>query len=471
MRLLRSLPFRRTLLPAALATVALCAGLAVSAVAADGPAAPAQPAARAADSRAATAPDPAGATGPIHTRAIDASHPAAAAPAPAAKWYDNFTLSGTVFFDYAYYAKTGFGPQFLTQMNQEGPGNNGFNSFDLNRTYLNFIFNPNGAIMARVTPNIYRQVDGSTASQAYGSNGQIGASNNGNLGFRLKYAYVQFNHPFAGSGTFGKDVVAIGQTTEPLVDWEEALFAYRYIALTPWNYLSLSSTYVGAHVHGPVMANGREILDYDLGVFNDTSFHHIETTKQKSYMGRLTWYPAGTSADRTGFGLTAFDDRYGTNNNIFAGIASFQSTDKNYELAGEVDLGQNAFSASNLFSGVGPTSTGAFANWNTNVVSSVFSGETRQRGYDVFGHARLGSSPATFVFLFQNFQPNIHVASDPLDFDRLVLGVSFKVNKNLDMAITSQNILYTQAQETFNGQAGAVPTNTNAIILAGQYNF
>lgn len=487
----------RRLRPSPLFTLALCAGLAVSALASHGPGDPARPEQPAATTK--TAPVAGASKGVDAARHISvtsapegtapavvpapSTSTAAAAPASAASsaWYNNVQLTGQVFFDYAYYAKTGFGPQFLTQMNQEGPGNNDFNSFDVTRAYVNVLINPKGAISARITPNIYRQVDNSGA-EPYGNGAQIGSSSNGNLGFRLKYAYVQFNHLFTGSDAFSKDAVTIGQTTNPLVDWEEALWGYRYIALVPWNYLSLSSTYVGASLHGPIMRNDRAVLDYDVGVFNETSFHHIEKAKGKSVMGRLTWYPLGTKVDRTGFGLTVFDaagasnvspDTASTRNNTFAALAHYTTTDKAYGVAAELDMGENAFGAGNLFSGVGPVTTAGapYANWNTNVVSNVLSGETRQRGYDFFGHARLGHTPATFVFFFQHFQPNIHVANDPLDFDRLVLGVSFHVNKNLDLAVSNQNLFYTQPQGTYNGVANAVPSNTNAIMLNAQYNF
>lgn len=406
-----------------------------------------------------------------------------AAPAASAKqsdpWYDHVKLSGLFYGDYSYYTNTGFGPQFLTQMNQEGPGNGGFNSFDITRTYLNFFFTPNSAVTLRVTPNIYREVS-PTGGQSFGSGAQIGNSSNGNLGFRLKYANITFNHPFAGNSTFGKDKITFGQTTDPLVDWEEGLFGYRFIALTPWNYLSLSSTYVGADVHGPIMLNGREYFDYMVGVYNETSFHHIEASQSKSVMGRISWYPMGTDKDRTGLALTLFDAAGDSNappdashqpNNTFAGIVSYQTHDKGYLVAGEFDLGENAFGAGNLYSGVGPAAGGPYADWNTQVVGTILSGQTRQRGYDFFGHARIGHTPFTLVGFFQEFQPNIHVSNDPIDFQRIVGALAYKYNKNLTLAFSSQNLVYTQTQGAFNGVANAVPTNTNALMLNVQYGF
>jgi hypothetical protein len=399
-------------------------------------------------------------------------------------------LGATFYGDYAYYAKTGYGPQFLTQLNQAGPGNDGFNSFDITRTYINFFYSPTDAITLRFTPNIYRQV-GSASAVAYGQNSQISSSLNGNLGFRLKYAYVDFNHPFKGSEAFGKDKLTIGQTTNPLVDWEEGLYGYRYVNLTPWNYLSLSSTYVGATIHGPIMFNGKEYLDYHLGAFNNASFHSIEENDKKQVMGRLTWYPVGTTSDRTGFGLTgfwdygygsAFPDSVETPLYRVAILGHYQTHDKGYLIAGEYDLGRNAFGTGNMFSGVGPTSGGLYGDFSTLASAILAGGHTRQQGYDFFGHARLGSagSPWALFGMYEYFQPNTNVNNNPLDFHRIVGGISYKYNKYLEFALDSQNLMYSHGQFTFPANElpsittpipNAVPTDTNAIFFNVLFNY
>ncbi|HKW88018.1 MAG TPA: hypothetical protein VJN21_04605 [Candidatus Acidoferrales bacterium] len=390
-------------------------------------------------------------------------------------------LGATFFGDYTYYNDTGFGPQFLTQENQEGPGNSGFNSFDVTRTYINFIYSPNEMVTLRVTPNIFRQVDGTSGAIANGNGAQIGGSTNGNLSFRLKYAYVDFNQLFKNSEAFKKDKITFGQTQQPLTDWEEGLSGYRYTYLTPWNYLSLSSTYVGARLHGPIERNGKEYLDYDLGVFTTASFHAIEQNDKKQVMGRLTWYPVGTKSDRTGFGLTVFED-YGYNTklpsqtstplNRLAVFAHFQSHDKGYEIVGEYDLGRNSFSAGNLFSGAAPVAGGPFdagggANDVGTVAGTVLAGDTtRQQGYAFFGHARLGHSPFTLWGIYHYFQPNTKFAgTDPLDFSRTIGGISYHVNKYFDFSVGDENFHWLHPQ----GMAGA--EDTNAIALWTQFNF
>lgn len=411
---------------------------------------------------------------------------------------DKIKIGATFFGDWAYYSKTGFGPQFLTQMNGEGPGNDGFNTFDVTRTYLNVLYTPTDSVTFRLTPNIYRAINTSAGAQADGSGAQIGSSNNGNLTFRLKYAYLQFNHPFKGSSAFGKGNIRLGQTMNPLVDWEEGLYGYRFVNLTPWNYLSLSSTYVGAQVNGPIMVNGKEYVDYQIGVFNTASFHAIEQNDKKQIMGRMTFYPFGTHADRTGLGFTIFEN-YGYNTktpdtkstplNRLAILGHYQSANKRYLIAGEYDLGRNAISTGQMFSSAGPTSTGSYA-WLNSLATALLAGDkTRQEGWSVFGHAALGKSPFAVFGMVHGFDPNTKIQlPNPLNFIRTVAGVSYQYNKYLTFAVDDQNLNYRTSQydmtaaqiATFssslaatypNGIPSVVPGGTNAIMINAQFTY
>lgn len=434
---------------------------------------------------------------PASTAAVSST--AAASPVPAAaKAQTNdelgplatqkIKLGVTFFSDYAFYNKTGFGPQFITQINQPGPGNDHFNSFDVTRAYLNFFYTPNDKVTLRITPNVYRQVDGTTSGIGNGAGAQMPSSSNGNLSFRLKYAYVQFNKLFAGNGAFAKDHIVIGSETNPLVDWEEALSGYRYVYLVPWNYLSLSSTYVGAKIEGPIEFNGKEFLDYSFGVFDTASFHSIEQNDKKQVMLRLTWYPFGTTTDRTGFFITGFEN-YGYNTKTpdtrstpldrVAALASYQTHSKSAQINFEYDWGRNAISTGNLFSGAvpsaapyttGPLGIGA-------VASSVLAGDrTQQRGFIFFGHYRLGNSPFALFGLYEYFQPNTNFipaayggggifTKDPIDFQRIVGGISYHYNAHLDLSVQDSNFQYVHPQ----GAVGA--TDTNAIFLNMQFNY
>ena len=91
------------------------------------------------------------------------------------------------------------------------------------------------------------------------------------------------------------DKFTFGQQQNPLVDWEENLWGFRYTALTPWNYLSLSSAQVGAAMKGPIKFNETQYADYDFGVYDDASYHALEQSAYKQVMGRVTVNPFGAA--------------------------------------------------------------------------------------------------------------------------------------------------------------------------------
>src|SRR6516165_6141902 len=125
-----------------------------------------------------------------------------------ANWQDKFRI-GTLFFgDYRFYSLTGFQPQELENVNNPGPGNNNFNSFDISRIYTNLFFFPTKDWLFRFTPELYKtngcnsntcsDTIGRTAQTGTGTTlpapAQTGVSTNldGDLGLRLKYAYLQY---------------------------------------------------------------------------------------------------------------------------------------------------------------------------------------------------------------------------------------------------------------------------------------
>jgi hypothetical protein len=391
-------------------------------------------------------------------------------------------LGFTMYGDWGMYYNTGFGPQFFTQINQPGPGNDNFNSFDINRTYINFRYTPtSGAYTIRFTPNIYRQLAHETAV-ANSSVSAVGASGNGNLTLRMKYAYIEFNHPFAGSEAFGKDKITIGQQTNPMIDWEEAFYGYRFTSLVPWNYLSLSSTHAGISVHGPIMSGGKQYLDYAVGVFNSGSFHNQEQAAEKQVMARVSFYPMGATSKFGGLGFTGFVD-YGyanaapdmPNHSLYRTAFLGHYWSKHFAIAGEYDYGKNAFSKGNLFSGSGPLDafglgTTQYAGLNS-IAGSILSLGSQQRGFDFLGHVDIPNSPFSIFGLYEYFQPNVNVGNNPLDFQRVVAGIAYKYDAHLRFALDSQNLIYTHSQFTFNGIPNAVPNNTNALFANVELNF
>ena len=418
------------------------------------------------------------------------------------RWFKKISVGTLIYGDYGFWSHTGFGPQFLTQQVWPGVGNNAFNEFSISRGYLDFKFTPTDDFLARVTPNIYTQINtGTTCTNAkstpkctassgdqVGLNTGWGQTVDGDLGFRLKYAYIDYNTFFQkvlAVNSMREDKITFGQQQNPLVDWEENLWGYRYTALTPWNYLSLSSTQVGLAIKGPIKFNETQYADYDFGVYDDASFHAIEQSSYKQVMGRVTINPLGAKSRYDSLGITGFYD-YGYPNkaadvqqgghslttSITAGDAHIMRMSVllhytanpadfagwGWGLIGEWDYGNNAFSQSNLYSGSGPSDFvgipsvgGAFTGWNAMTKALLGTGQTHQMGWDVLGHLDIAGTPFTIFGLGEIFQPNNQgqIRTDPLDFYRYDLGLQYLINKNLRIAFTAQGINYYHNQFTF----------------------
>ncbi len=376
---------------------------------------------------------------------------------------NKFRVGTLVYADYRMYSHTTFQPQELTQVNNPGIGNNWYNSFDISRAYLNFFFTPTDDITVRVTPNLYRQF-GTVTSDGVGTEQYLPNSVDGELAFRLKYAYIQYSKLFdkLGVDPMKGDTVTLGQAPNPLVDWEEQMYGFRYVNLTPWNYLSLSSTQQGLSIQGPVKFNGLQYVDYDAGIYNNASFHAFELTNTKQGMGRISVYPFGARWRFEGLGITGFYD-YGYGNvtaDTFSGnnpkpaAPLFTSTLAHitriaglvhyntdwWGLAFEYDQGHNAFSESNMFSAVVPA--GKYANNATLATALLNNGRAVEQGYDVLGHLHIPETPFTLFGTFEWFEPNTHVDKNPFDFMRWIAGISYQYNEFLRFALDTQNMLY-----------------------------
>ena len=153
-------------------------------------------------------------------------------------------------------------------------------------------------------------------------------------------------------------------------------------------------------------------------------------------------------------------------------------------IAGEFDLGKNAFSSGNLFSGSGPpTEFGTtpappqYVGWTHMVDGILNSGESRQEGWDVFGHYHIPNTPFTTFGMFQYFYPNTKISKDPLDFQRFIVGVSYQFNEYLRFALNSQNLIFYHKQFTFPAEQGiatttdAVPRDSHSFWLNMEFNY
>ncbi|MGB8682146.1 MAG: hypothetical protein WCD12_04620 [Candidatus Binatus sp.] len=436
------------------------------------------------------------------------------------RWYKKISVGTLVYAYYGFWSHTGFGPQFMdANMQWPGPGNNSFNEFAINRTYLDFKFTPIDDVSMRITPDMYAMVNTGTTCTAtsptkctassgdkVGTNTGWAQTDDGNLGLRLKYAYLDYNTFFQKVlkvAAMHDDKFTFGQQQNPLVDWEENLWGFRYTALTPWNYLSLSSAQVGAAMKGPIKFNETQYADYDFGVYDDASYHALEQSAYKQVMGRVTVNPFGATSRYDSLGLTGFYD-YGysqkctpdenelTGNNgtcghlaRAAGLVHY--TAEHWGVIGEWDYGHNAFSSSNLYSGSGPadaigiatTGPSSFTAWNK-MVGGILNSQAVQEGADLLGHYDIPHTPFTLFGLLQWFQPNTRIQKDPLDFTRYDLGVQWLINRYLRVSFDSQAIQYYHSQFTFEGgQLGkksvdvpfAVPRDTHAFFLHLEFRY
>ena len=450
------------------------------------------------------------------------------------RWFKKISIGTLVYGDYRYYSHTGFGPQFLTQQVWPGPGNESFNAFDITRTYLDFKFTPTDDVSMRVTPNMYLQINTGTtctttststkpittkttcvasSGDKSGLNTGFGQTADGDLGFRLKYAYIDYNTLFQKVlkvDAMRDDKITFGQQPNPLVDWEENLWGFRYTALTPWNYASLASSQVGVSMKGPIKVNEIQYADYDFGVYDNASFHAIEQTSTKQVMGRVTINPFGAHSRYDSFGLTGFydygysnkctpDDNSVVGNNSTCGhiaraAALAHYTAATWGLIGEWDYGHNAFSSSNLFSGSGPSdaigitspSPGpgdpGYGPWYK-MVGNILNTQAVQMGWDFLGHYDIPHTPFTAFGEWQQFLPTTRVGHDPLDFERYDLGVQWLINKYLRIAVDTQAIQYYQKQFTYAEPFGpgvdkkqtlvpdAVPRDTHAFMLHLEFRY
>jgi hypothetical protein len=149
----------------------------------------------------------------------------------------------------------------------------------------------------------------------------------------------------------------------------------------------------------------------------------------------------------------------------------------------------------NLFSGAGPqdafglaTTPTPFAGMSRLAAAILAGAHTQQKGFDVFGHAAIPNSKFILFGMYELFQPNTNVVSNPLDFHRVVGGISYVYSKHLRFALDSQNILYRRSQFTYpaselgrfssklakanpNGIPNAVPPDVQAIFLNMEFSF
>ena len=159
-----------------------------------------------------------------------------------------------------------------------------FNAFDLTRGYININADLNPRVSVRLTPDIRRAVGGPL---------------DGSLVIRLKYGYVDFDGPSAGSW------IRAGLQQTPWLDFEEAINRYRVEGqmFAEREGLIPGSADFGLGYFGVF---GRQRLEVQAGVYNGEGFGRGEVDHGKSVQGRVTVRPF--RGRLVGLRLTAFGD-------------------------------------------------------------------------------------------------------------------------------------------------------------------
>ena len=307
----------------------------------------------------------------------------------------------------------------------------------------------------------------------------------------MKYAYVQYKGLLDDIPWIAGGNTTFGAQGNPFIPWEEDLYQYRYVNLVPWNYLSLSSSQIGLQFDGPIKPFGGETTyaDYGVGVYDKGNFHSQEQSDSKQVMLKGTIYPLGSAFKYQGLGLTGFWN-YGWGN-VAPDIGSVPANQvecalyahrgraplrhRAMEYRGRVRLRAERLQSEQPVFGQRPTrrfrhrdrtrrnhelmpatpvrpprpAIGFPNTWGpqTAAYTAILNnGRARELGWDVFGHYHIPGTKLTAFGMFQWFLPNDNVNTDPLDFQRFVVGLSYQYNEYLRFALDSQNLLFYHSQ-------------------------
>jgi Phosphate-selective porin O and P len=155
--------------------------------------------------------------------------------------------------------------------------------FNVGRAYLNITGNVNHIVAFRITPDITRPGN------------DAGAVLNGNLVFRIKYAFAQFNlDDWMRRGSW----VRLGIQQTPWVDFEENIYRYRFqgtVFSEREGYMSSSDA--GASFHYDFPSNRAEV---HVGVYNGENYNRTDPNDQKAFQVRGSLRPFATDAPLLG---------------------------------------------------------------------------------------------------------------------------------------------------------------------------
>ena len=309
--------------------------------------------------------------------------------APAAA--QNVTVGGVVYAQYLYQLK-----DTATHAN----------AFDVKRSYINVVGKFGGGLVTRVTPDVYRNSDGSIA-------------------LRLKYAYVQYS---PGGGNVA---IKFGQNQTPWLDWTEGIYGYRMQGtMAPERNGYITSSDLGLSAEGTW---GDGLVNVQGGVYNGEGYHAAEGDQHKDVMGRISVrvLPTDVGGSRGGLRLTAYGSygkpTGGGKRTRLIGMASYNS--KLVRLAAEGTIAQD-------------TSTTAPSPEVTGRIVS---------GWGVFN---IPNTKAAILARVDWADPNKDVANDATT--RFIGGLSYQLHEHLLLLANLDYLTYqgtpTPAQEADRAQ-------------------
>jgi hypothetical protein len=182
-------------------------------------------------------------------------------------------------------------------------------SFEISRAYINVTGSLHHLVSFRVTPDIAGRFGTSVSSTLTG--GLPGekitttgsTTYDGNLVFRLKYAFGQFNlDDWLPRGSW----IRLGQQQTPYLDFMEGIYRYRFQGTTyveRQGYITSSDPGLSAHVNLP-----NNYGDAHFGFYNGDGYSKAEANDQKAFQIRGTLRPLAPVPIWKGLRLTAFYD-------------------------------------------------------------------------------------------------------------------------------------------------------------------
>jgi hypothetical protein len=183
-------------------------------------------------------------------------------------------------------------------------------SFEVQRAYINVTGNLSHLISWRVTPDIAgRFATSATSTVTGGTPGETvttKASTNydGNLVFRLKYAFGQFNlDDWLPKGSW----IRIGQQHTPYIDFYEHIYEYRMqgtIFPERQGYITSSDVGLASHLSFP-----NNYGDVHFGIYNGDGYSKAEANDQKAFQARVSLRPIPKDPVLKGLRVTGFFDQ------------------------------------------------------------------------------------------------------------------------------------------------------------------